>query len=212
MNVSELRERILDISHDESAPDNDLNDKALDWLNSAYHELIDELMPFLGRYLRQEESVITDSNGQATLSADVYRIMRTVDETNGRTLKEMTREDVLDVDPTGQHTGAPIGFYIEGAKLTLYPRTSVDLTVLYLPEVADLTEDDGEDEILLPRQFHHVLVWGALVWSSIYERGFGTQSDLTLFQRKWEEAKRNAKLSLASQPSGTLRVQSFDVV
>lgn len=46
MNVESLCERIIDMSHEEDAPDTNLKDKCLQWLNHAYFELMDELSVF----------------------------------------------------------------------------------------------------------------------------------------------------------------------
>lgn len=212
MNVVEIRDRILELSHDEAAPDTDLNRKSLRWLNSAYHELIDELRPFLRRYLQTEETVTTDENGQATLSSDVYRIIRVVDETHSRVLKERAYEDILDISPLTDAEGSAEYFWMQGSTLTLQPKGQATLKVVYLPEISDLLETDNESQILIPAQFHHALVWGGLVWSSVYERGFATQADLVLFQRKWDEAKQNVKLSLTARPSGSLRTAPFNFI
>lgn len=210
MNVSEIRDRILEISHNEASPDTDLNTKSLRWLNSAYHELVDELLPFLNRYLQREETVSSNANGVANLSNDVYRVVRLADVRAERVLKEIDRQDAMDMDPASSQTGEAKYFWVDGNTVTLLPRAETTLNVLYMPTVVDLQEDGTEASILIPRQFHHALVWGSLVWSSVFERGFSSQSDLALFQRKWEDAKEKIKLSLASKPSNALRVEPFD--
>ena len=213
MDVNALRDRIIEISHDEAAPDTDLRSKALRWLNSAYHEIMEEVMPWLGNQIRVEEQLTTNSTGQAMLSSVPYRMVRVVDVTNSTTLQQLNREDVLDKDPAETKTGNAQAFWQEGLLLQTYPKAaSAALTVLYLPETLDLEADGTEASILLPRQFHHALVWGGLVWSATYERGFATQAELALFQKKWEEAKRNLKLALANQPSGQRRTQPYNLL
>ncbi len=212
MNVNELVNRILDMSHDEATPDTDLQAKALQWLNSAYHEIIDELLPFLPRYLQQSEILTTDSDGIATLTNNVFRMLRVVNRTSNRTLLEVDKSDILDIDPTGLQTGNPFRFWLENNILHVHPKAVVNIQAVYFPVVSDLVDAGAEATILLPVNFHHALVWGGLVWSSTYERAFSTQGDLVLFQRKWDEAKQKIKLSLTAKPSGTLRVSPFDVV
>ena len=53
MNVNELRNRILEISHNEVAPDTNLKTKALSWLNSAYHEIVSDCLSYLERSLEK---------------------------------------------------------------------------------------------------------------------------------------------------------------
>ena len=47
MTVKDLVEKIISYSHNEDTPDTDLSVKALTWLNSAYHELLQENLAFL---------------------------------------------------------------------------------------------------------------------------------------------------------------------
>lgn len=198
MNVNQLRDRILTLAHDEASPDTTMKQNALEWLNQAYHELIDEVLPYLTRYLQQEETVTTDSNGQASLSQDVYRIVQLVDTSNSKSLIEKRKSDILTFDADLSQTGQPLRYWVAGDTVTVHPKMVVNLTVVYLPLVSDLVEDGAESTILLPKSFHHGLIWGGLVWASTYERGFSAQGDLVLFQRKWEEFKQQMKLSLNS--------------
>ena len=212
MNVNDIRNRILELSHDEVDPNNALESKALGWLNSAYHEVMDEALPWLGDSLRQEVTLTADSSGLVTPAFSAFRLLSVVDVTNAKLLREVTREELQATSPALDATGAPIMFYKSCDTLQLYPQSSVDVKISYIPNIDDLNADDAEDTILLPRQFHHALVWGGLVWASTYERGFATQGELQLFQRKWDEAKRNLKLSLASTPTGPRRVDTYSAL
>ncbi len=212
MDVNALRDRILELSHDEATPDTGLQGKALRWLNSAYHEALDELQPYLSRQLQTSATVTTDAQGLATLPTGVQRLVRVVDATNNRMLQESDEANVRDDDPTLEATGAPQVCWVSGDQLTVYPATSVELTVIYLPVVADLLADGTEASIKLPVAYHNGLVWGALVWGSVYERGFFNQGELVLFQNKWDDAKRSMRLSLAARPSEVRRVQPYQLV
>ena len=204
MNVSELLERILEISHNEVAPDTGLKQKALRWLNSAYHEILDELQPFLSRYMNKT-STVNVADGRGAMPANLYRLLKV--EFDGKTLKQIESQP----DLTGQ---TPQVFMLSGDVIQIFPSVeSCVLTLTYTATQDDLTEETQGSDILLPSSLHHHLVWGALIWGSVYERGFSTQSELALFQQKWDEAKRSAKLSLANQPTKPLRVeQNADVV
>jgi hypothetical protein len=196
MNVSQIRDRIVQISHNEDAPDTALRSKALDWLNSAYHELIDDLMPLLERHLRRQVT-LTVTAGEALLPADAYRLLRVRDPNTNRLYKEQafTRLNTQEV-ATAPHT-----FRVEGQKLVFGDSAPATVEVTYLPSVPDLAETDTAEAILLPRQFHSALVWGGLVWSAIYERGLSSQTELALFQQKWDEAKQRVRQSLGTRPT-----------
>jgi hypothetical protein len=210
MNVNELRDRVLELSHDEAAPDTGLQEKALRWLNNAYRELMDELQPFLQDDLMQEQGATTNTSGQAPLNQPVQRMLRVVDTTNGRVLRQVDPAVVFDDDPELSQTGVPSSYWINGAVVQIHPKSSVGLNMLYLPELVDLVADDTEDKILLPKAFHYALIWGGLVWSSVYERGFSSQRDLLLFQEKWDEARRRVKLSLSARPDRVTRVEAAE--
>lgn len=177
MHVSEIIERILEISHDEVAPDTKLKQKALRWLNSAYHEMMEVLIPFMPQLEKKIKLTLVD--GYAVLPDDLSRVINVVDTNDVKVLyKTIYKDDILNL-------------YINNNSVE-------NVYVNYTTTVNDLEDSVQESSILLPKQFHSLLVWGALVWASIYERGFNNQSELNLFQKKWDEAKREAKLSLAS--------------
>ena len=166
MNVNDIRNRILELSHDEADANNELADKALGWLNSAYHEVMDEALPWLGDSLREEATLTADSSGLVVPAFSIFRLLSVVDVTNNRVLREVSREEVMATNPALDATGVPNVFYKIGDTLQLYPKSSVNVKVNYLPNIDDLNADDAEAAILLPRQMHHALVWGGLVWAS----------------------------------------------
>ena len=184
MQVNELIERILEISHDEVAPDTQLKQKALRWLNSAYHELMEDCFPFLEMRLAKEIvlDVVAD---KVDLPSDFNRLVSMRDEKTGKLLFYKNNNFKLDT-------------YENTLTFNIMFKNVKKVRLCYLPKVTDLLEDDAENAVMIPRQFHAVLVWGALVWSTVYERGFSTATDIKLFQTKWDEAKRDMKLSLSS--------------
>lgn len=210
MNVNELRDRVLEISHNEVAPDTNLKVKALSWLNSAYQELVSDSLPYLEQLLEVSSS-ITLISGVGVLPSNLSRILKVMDRDANHVLQQISQADAVEKDVTGDVTGSPQYYWIEAGSIFTYPKYSGDLKVVYLKQVSDLEDGDLESDIVIPKQFHHGLVWGGLVWSSIFERGFSSQGDLKLFQLKWEEVKRELKLSLASQPAKTMRVKAYDV-
>lgn len=212
MQVNELRSRIIDISHNESAPDTDLQTKALQWLNAAYHEIMNELSPFMPRYLEESVTLSTDADGAVALPTNVERIMRVIAPHTNSVLQETIQSTVWDIDPVLEQSGTPQRFYVQNSQLFIHPKAQTDIKVLYIKKINDLELNGTEESVLLPAHFHYALVWGALVWGTTYERGFSSQADLSLFQVKWEEAKRKIKLALISRPSAPLRTAPYKLV
>lgn len=212
MDVNAIRDRILELSHSSAGVDADLQGKALGWVNSAYHEVMDEVLPYLPQALQVQEVVTSNTSGVATVSKGVYRLIRVVDAASGRTLLATTPLEILDLDPAGTATGDPVRGYAKDNTIVVHPAKAVELKVLYVPVVTDLSAGGTETEVLLPRAFHHALVWGGLVWSALFERGFFSQSELVMYQRQWLAAKEGIKLSLLGNTAETLRVRPFNWV
>jgi hypothetical protein len=204
MNVNELRDRIVELSH-QGASDGEIQTRAMGWLNAAYHEVMDELLPFAPAALQIEETTATDAAGVATLAQTPYRIMGVMDMTAGRMLFNLTPMEVLSSN-LGTGSGQR-GYVPTAAGLRLVPAASATLKVLYVPAVADLVANAPESTVLLPKAHHTALVWGGLVWSSLFERGFGTQGELAMFQTQWQKAKESVKLALLGNAG--LRVSSY---
>lgn len=198
MDVSEIKNRILEISHDEATVDTDLNNKALRWLNSAYHEIMNECMPYLTRFV-EKKVVVNVVDGVGSIPTDLFRVVSVEDLNSSYFLTESNNK-------------SKGSFYLSLDQIFIEPGTTTALEITYLPLTTDLEDVSTESDILLPKQFHNALVWGGLVWSAIYERGFSTQADMNLFQNKWFEAKREAKLSLATNPAANLRVMSYEIL
>ena len=210
MNVNELRNRILEISHNEVAPDTNLKTKALSWLNSAYHEIVSDSLSYLERSL-EKVSVINMENGVGNLPTDLSRVMKVIDSSANVVLSQISQSEAAEM-PEMDHVSRAVKYYwVDNDKIYTQPHFTGPLKLAYLRQVEDLEESTAESSIVIPKQFHYSLVWGGLVWSSIFERGFASQSDLKLFQAKWDDAKRELKLSLSSQPMKTLRVKPYDV-
>lgn len=210
MNVNELRDRILEISHNEVAPDTNLKVKALSWLNSAYHEIVSDCLSYLERSL-EKLVVLNIEGGTANLPNDLSRILKVVDEKTNLAMTQISQSQAAEYDMSESILGVPKLYWIDNNKIYTYPKCNGSVKLVYLKQVENLEELTLESDIVIPKQFHYGLVWGGLVWSSIFERGFTSQSDLKMFQAKWDDAKRELKLSLSSQPMKTLRVEPYDV-
>jgi len=210
MNVNDIRDRIVELSH-QSAGDGEVQAKALGWLNAAYHELMDEVVAYLPPSLQRQENGVTAADGGMVLDEAPYRVLRVVDTGQGRVLDVVTPAMLMDIDPAGGATGAPRRCVVTGEGVRVHPAgAGVALAVLYVPVVADLTEGGVEDSIVLPPAYHYALVWGGLVWSALFERGFETQGELAIYQRQWADAKQRVKLGLMHGSVAGLKVQPFN--
>lgn len=203
MNVNEIRDRIVELSH-QTAGDGEVQAKALGWLNAAYHELMDEVVVYLPPALQRQESVTTNASGEAVLGFAPYRVMAVKDE-NGM-VEAATPKQVLENEYSGRYVVTAAGVRVSPV------RENAALTVVYVPEVADLEEGGSEASVALPKAYHYALVWGGLMWSALFERGFGTQGELLIYQRQWADAKERVKLGLLHNVGTGLRVEPFVMV
>ncbi|MCP5405784.1 MAG: hypothetical protein H6922_06150 [Pseudomonadaceae bacterium] len=174
-------------------------------MNSAYAELMDEVVPFLPQALQVREDVVTDGAGEALLAAPVYKLVRAVERGHKQVLAQATMAELLDAEVAGV-TGAPAKCFVQGDKLKVFPAAAVEVSVLYVPQVTPLMEDDVEEAVLLPASLHQVLVWGGLVWSALYDRGFLSQSELVMYQRQWQAGKEQVKLAMFGSGGGVRTV------
>lgn len=198
MNVNELLARVVSISHNEEGPETGLRDKALGWLNSAYAEMMDEILPFVLDDVAVRTVVSYDSDGMVILPNNCRRVVALFHQ--ACPLEKLNRLEF----EAGEE-----GYFVTGGRVHITPgerHASSEVRLVYVPHFTEL-EADGEIEIL-PAGQQHALIWGALVWGSTYERAFSAQGDLRLFQAKWEAAKREVKLYYAG--TETYRVAAAD--
>jgi hypothetical protein len=207
MNVNQIRDRVVELCRGGDDPDADLQARALGWLNSAYHEVMGELIPYLPQDLQRQEEVTANTGGVATLSRSVYRLLQVVDRGKGRGLELVNAGEVLALDPKGDTTGDPRRAYADGMTVVIHPAAAATLAVRYVPLPNDLAVDGAEGSILLPKPWHHVLVWGGLVWGALFERGFGASTEIVLYQQQWQAGKSAIKLALRGNLGGVLRVE-----
>lgn len=210
MNVQTIRNRIVELSHHGVGNDVDINAKALAWLNSAYHEIMDDILPALPAALQQVEDITTSGAGTATLSRPALKIIRAINRGTAHPLAEATPADILAAQVSGV-AGDPQFIQVNGASVSVFPAKAVTLGIAYIPHVDDLQESGTEASILLPPSMHHILVWGGLVWSALFDRGFASASELALYQRQWLAGKETIKLAMMGA-SAPVRVKSFNLV
>jgi len=209
MNVNEIRDRIVELSH-QTAGDGEVQAKALGWLNAAYHELMDEIVAYVPPWLQVRMEGETNAAGDLALGAGAYRVLMVVDKAAARMLEPLAPHQVMARELTGEGTTVP-GYEVTATGVRLRPvKAGVPLAVLYVPLVLDVVEGGAEASLFLPREHHYALVWGGLVWSALFERGFGGSAEVQVFQRQWLEAKSRVKAGLLHHVPN-LRVKPFDV-
>jgi hypothetical protein len=207
MQVNTIRDRIVELSH-QSGADGEVKGKALNWLNAAYLEVLNELLLLAPQSLQRTESVSTNAQGQATLSGAPQALVRAI--WGEVPLAIVTPLVLLEADPLGATQGTPVLACLTNTGIQVQPRAAGSAVVVYTPRPTALAEDGPESSILLPPAFHDTLIWGGLVWSALFERGLSSASELQLFSRQWAEAKARLKLHLLGQAGVPLRVQPGD--
>lgn len=194
MKIKDLVDQVISYSHDEDTPDTDLAAKALTWLNSAYHELLQENLLFLKhKMLKQYDANL--ENGFFVIPDDFY-IFEKIRLKNGTII---SKEDKTE-------------YSIEGNLLFLKNYKSESLQFVYIPEFKMLNLEDSLSSMHISSNYIQSLIWGALVWSSIYERGLNTQSELGLFEAKWNQAKQNYKVTLSTYSDQILRTTPYKFI
>lgn len=199
MDVAAVRDRIIELSHHGLGSDNEIEGKALAWLNSAYQEVMNEVVRHKPARLQVREDVVSGSGGVAGLSAEVGSLLKVVDRGSNVVLSHVTPEELLEAEVAGATSGPPKRCYVNGDEVVIHPARVTNLSVVYIPKIADLASDGNEASILVPAEHHHVLVWGGLVWSALFERGFLSGGELALYQRQWEAGKGAIRLAMANQ-------------
>lgn len=192
MKVKDLVEQIISYSHNEDSPETNLMAKALTWLNSAYHELLQENLVYLKHKMIKYET-LTLQDFACELPEDFYLLEKII-------LDDGTRITKID----RKH------YDIELNKIYINNHPEVkSIDVFYIPQFQNLKLEDSLNILhISPNQVDN-LIWGALVWSGIYERALHTQSELNLFEKKWNQTKQNFKITLSTYSNQVLRTQPY---
>lgn len=193
MKIKDLVDQIISYSHNEDTPDTDLSAKALTWLNSAYHELLQENLAFL-KYKMLTSKTIEIKNGSSKLPDDFY-LFEKISLSNGEVISKEDKDR----------------YSIEGDFVFIKNVKDEYLNITYIPQFKQLNLDDSLSIMHISSNYVQSLIWGALVWSSIYERGLHTNSELSLFEAKWSQAKQNYKVTLATYSDQVLRTTPYSM-
>jgi hypothetical protein len=193
MKIKDLVDQIISYSHNEDTPDTDLSVKALTWLNSAYHELLQENLAFL-KYKMIKQYHVEMTDGFFELPADFY-LFEKIRLKNGNLISKEDKNL----------------YSIEGNLIFIKDVKDTELDLVYIPQFEQLKLDDSLSIMHISANYVQSLIWGSLVWSSIYERGLNTNSELSLFEAKWNQAKQNYKVTLATYSDQILRTTPYSM-
>lgn len=176
MDVATIVQRIIDLSLNENAPDTDLQNKALGWLNNAYKEAYNIATSYAWPRLYSSHT-ITITNGVGSFPFYPRRVMSMVDTTTNRVLKMSDIVAITEIDPAVSRIGSPAKWYTSGdTSLYTHPINSTTLRAILVPQAADLTLASTEADIKIPPHHHELLIWASLIEGIMYERGFGNDT------------------------------------
>jgi hypothetical protein len=204
MQVNTIRDRVVELAH-QSGADGEVKAKALNWVNAAYMELMNELLALAPQSLQRTETLSTDSSGVAILSAPPAALVRVL--WGQSALNVVTPLAVLEADPSQTALGEPVMACPTATGVQVQPRKAGSVQVVYLPTPLPLAEDGPASSILLAPRYHDALIWGGLMWSALFERGLSSVTELNMFSRQWAEAKARIRLGMLSQSGMDLRVR-----
>lgn len=175
MDVATIVQRVIDLGLNEDAPDTDLQNKALGWVNNAYKEAYNVAASYSWVRL-YETNTVPITNGSGTLPFYPKRLLSVVDTNTKRQLKQSDIGYITDIDPGLVRTGSPARFYTEGdTTIKTHPTNSTSLRIVAIRQPAELTLTSPETDIKIPPHHHELLIWGAMSEAMMFERGFGNE-------------------------------------
>jgi hypothetical protein len=202
MNVQAILDRVFAISLNEDSPDSALQTRALRYLNDTYKEVLREVNQLRVNDLTLDET-LTVSGGQIVLSHTPLEVKSVTNITDEQTMYRSDLASILRKDPDLSDTGSPVFYYFDStgaATMKVWPpEEGVSIRVLYNPKVDDLEITDAESDILLPPEYHDVLVWGTLRWNFLDERDARTVQELGYSQAQFEITKNDLKRYIMRQ-------------
>jgi hypothetical protein len=176
MDASTIVQRIIDLGMNENAPDTDLQNKALGWLNNAYKEAYN-IAATVSWPSYLETATVTITAGTGTLPFAPRRVLSVVDNNTKRVLKQSDLLSVIALDPSITTTGNPARWYLQGeTTIKVFPLSTTTLSTVLMRRPADLTLVSTEADIKVPPHHHELLIWSALTEAMMYERGFGNDA------------------------------------
>lgn len=187
MDVTDIINRIAELSLDEDNPDTDAQNRILNFVNLGYMTVLQEIESFKKTRTIETQDV-TVTSGVGTLTTEPVQIVRVVDVTNKNVLDRKEIWDIVDVDPLLEASGNPNSYYMtDTTTINVYPKDSVTLKVYYTPKVADLTLTSTSADIEIPYQYQDILVEAGLLQNYIAERDLTDAATLNNTSRKYED-------------------------
>ena len=140
-------------------------------LNEAYYDVVTrEPWPFMEKLV--SALVVPDGTTQITNNSfsgsptDVNSVTSFIDSTHNIIMMPERNDTIEKKYQSGNFTNAtPSVYYFVGEDVFVYPQTAGDTTyrLSYIRTPDSLADDTTEDEILIPKRHHSIIVYGALV-------------------------------------------------
>lgn len=146
----------------------DDNDRLMRYINKAHTSIYGEIAS-INPALFQERQVVTMTAGEGAFTTQVFKVLAVVDTNNGnKRLDPRSTDDIEEEDALADREGMPDSYEQTFRGLTSYPRNDTVLSVRFLPNATELTEDSAESDILIPVMYHEALEWATL-WTIAYD-------------------------------------------
>lgn len=163
----------LGLNHD-IVGDTEQEEIVLNYLNLVYNEVItSQYAKSEPRFTKVTQVPVTD--GISTFVESNYGVMSVIDLDNKTRLQLSDYEDLEDRNVLMDDTGNPTHYYFVGNNLYTYPKNNTTIKVRYLQKQTPLTLDTDMDDVLIPSEYHAVLLWGTLYYLAFDERDFSFQ-------------------------------------
>lgn len=172
MNVTKIISRIAKLAlNSDITNDSELTADVLDYVNATYRDITTSLLS----ETNSSNQKILDYpvvNGTSTLSPIPYKLFNVVDVNTKKKLKLINIQEIEAVDPLMEAEGAPDSYYMLQDTVRTYPANDTTIRTRQASIPEDLTLSTTEDQIMIPPEYHEVLVWGALYYMAYDERDF----------------------------------------
>ncbi|TGT42778.1 hypothetical protein [Mesorhizobium sp. M8A.F.Ca.ET.165.01.1.1] len=165
------------------------DDRLLRYMNLVYKEAYRRTAAIYPTLLLSQNTV-TITDGAGVMSDIPFKVESVKDSGNGnRLLSPTTLPNLEDCHPNLSDVGSPSWYYFTGAKaIATYPVNSTTVKVRFIKSSGTLGVNDAENAILIPAEFHDLLIWGTLFYLAYDERDKAAGPEVQIAQSKYEIA------------------------
>jgi len=210
MDVIDIVNRVAEFALDELDSQTQLQNRILADLNASYKEMVQEAADNDDDLL--EEYTGTLVNGSMLIVPDFTLIAAVSDNDNGGF--EFQRTDLATLKAhyrvLEDNSGAGRFYYIKKKTLYTYPRNNANMSVLYYPKANELTLASTEDDILIPHDFHQVLIDGCVYYMKLREQGFHNQNDRAEAYQLFQQGIKDYLTAAEARTKGPRRTVTYD--